>query len=81
MFTIFFREHDLKEEFLRDLVNDTPDGDLFDKHFLYDELIIDKINNEFNIETEDYKVAVFKYEISEDPMVIERLEKLRPLQD
>ena len=71
----------MKEEFLKDLVNDTPNEELFDKHFLYDELIIDKINNEFNIETEDYKVAVFKYEISEDPMVIERLEKLRPLQD
>ena len=81
MFTIFFREHALKEEFLKDLVNDTPNEDLFDKHYLYDELIIDKINNEFNIETEDYKVAVVKYEISEDPMVIERLEKLRPLQD
>ena len=66
---------------MRDLINDTPDQDLFNKHFLYDELIIDKINNEFNIEQEDYKVAVIKYNIKNDPMVIERLEQLRPLQE
>ena len=81
VFTIFFREHALKEEYLRDLIYDTPNEELFNKNLLYDELIIDKINNEFNIEQEDYKLAVIKYEIKDDEMVIERLEELRPLQE
>ena len=37
-------------------------------NFFY-QLIIDKLNNEFNIEMEDYEFYMDKYKISDDPLV------------
>ncbi len=44
----------------------TEDEYLIQKRIFYEKLIVDKLNNEFNIEAEEYNFGVQKYQLYED---------------
>ncbi len=68
IFRIFERESQLKEDFTLDMIQ-TEDQYLIQKQIFYEKLIEDKLNNEFNIEAEEYNFGVQKYHLYEDEVV------------
>ena len=72
---IFKREQELKQEYTRFLLQ-VPDETLQARTTFYDTLIRDKINNEYNIEQEDFTLGELKYNLREDPQIKKELARL-----
>ena len=51
----------------------TPDEFLQAETNVVEALVLDKINNEFNIEPEDQTVAVYNYKLEEDENMMLRM--------
>ena len=54
---IFYREMELREMFVEEMM-ETDDEHLIEKQIVLDTLMMDRINNEFTIEQEDYNLGV-----------------------
>ena len=65
IFKIFERESQLKEDFTLDMLQ-TDDEYLTQKKIFFDCLLVDKLNNEFNIEAEEYNLGVQQHQLYED---------------
>ena len=65
---IFFREQELRIESIQELEK-TADEDFEEKMLVLDTLLIDKINNEFTIEPEDYNLGVIQHNLLSDEKV------------
>ena len=68
VFQIFQREQILRQELMAELEK-TPEDQFQEWEIIYDTLIIDRINNEFNIEPEDYTLGVQRYKLEQDVLV------------